>query len=403
MKVMRVERHIIKKNHPMYNIIDEYCFKSKDLYNFSNYQIRQMFIKDGSYIDDKKLSKLIKHEAPFKAIGSNSGQQTMKMLHLAWKSFFASIKDYGKNPSKYLGRPQLPKYLPKNGRYVWVLTNVQSKIVDGYLKFSFKPLHPFNKLIMTKATGKHMQTRFIPKGEHYVLEIVYEKEIIGVNDSEETKRIIGIDLGLNRLITTQNNIGAKPIAINGGKIKAINNFYNKEIAKYQSKAKKINKVDWTKRLQNITNKRNYKIDYLLHCASKKIVEYCVYYNIDTVVIGYNKGWKQRIKIGRISQKFVDITFLSFVSKLEYKLEEIGIKLIKTEESYTSKASFLDGDKLTKGEFSGRRVKRGLYKSGNGTLINADVNGAGNIIKKVFPNAFAEGIKDVGLHPKIINL
>lgn len=392
---------MIKRSNAMYKVVDEYCFKSKDLYNFSNYYIRQKYIQNGFYIDDKKLSKIIKHKEPFKAIGSNSAQQTMKLLHTAWKSFFASIKDYSKNPSKYLGRPQLPKYLPKNGRYVWVLTNVQSKIVDGHLKFSFKPLHPYNGMIRTKVTGKHMQTRFIPKGDHYVLEIVYEKEIVSCN--EDSKRIIGIDLGISRLATIQNNCGLKPISINGGKIKSINNFYNKEIAKYQSKAKKINKVYWTKRLQRITNKRNHKIEYLLHCASKKIVDYCVYYNIDTVIVGYNSKWKQNAAIGKTTQKFVDIPFRNLLSKLEYKLEELGIRLIMIEESYTSKASFLDEDKANKGtKFNGKRVKRGLYKSSKGTLINADVNGASNIIKKVFPKAF-DGIKDVGLHPKIISL
>jgi len=402
MKVDRVERHVINKNHIMYEIVDEYCFKSKDLYNFANYAVRQEYIKNGKYTPYPDSSKLLKTSDPFKSIGSNSAQMTLRLLHQNWKSFFAAIEDWSKNPNKYLGKPRIPGYLDKKGRYEWVLTNVQSKIVNGYLKFSFTPLKPFNDLIRTKVQGKHLQTRFIPKGDHYVMEIVYEKEI-SLESQKESKRIIGIDLGVNRFATVQNNVGLKPFAINGGDAKAINNYYNKQIAKYKSKAKKINKLEWTKRLQKITTKRNSKIDYFIHCASRHIVNYCIRNNIDTVVIGYNEGWKQNLKINN-NQQFVSLPFRNFVSRLEYKLKEIGVKVIKTEESYTSKASFPDGDEMIKGfKFSGKRIERGLYKTRSGKLINADVNGASNIIRKVFSNAFEDGIKGVHFHPVIINI
>ncbi|WP_310877122.1 RNA-guided endonuclease InsQ/TnpB family protein [Priestia megaterium] len=404
MNVNRVERHIINKNHKMYSVVNEYCFKSKNLYNFANYTIRQLFIKEQTYIDDRKLSKVIKHEDCFKDIGSNSGQQTLKLLHQNWKSFFAALKAYQKNPSSFLGRPQIPKYLKKDGRYVWVLTNVQSKIINGYLNFSFKPLHPFNGLVKTRIKEKHMQTRFIPKEDHYILEIVYQKEIL-LQIETESKRMIGIDLGISRFATVQNNIGLKPFAINGGHIKSYNSFYNKLASKYRQKAKKINKLDWTNTLQRLTTKRNNKMDYYMHCASKHIVDYCINNQIDTVVIGYNEKWKQNSKMSKINnQNFTGVPFSSFVSKLEYKLNDIGIKVIKTEESYTSKASFLDNDLMIKdNKFSGKRIKRGLYRSKNNTIINADVNGASNIIKKVFPNAFANGIEGLDLHPSIVNI
>lgn len=398
-KATRVEKHRINKDHKMYSIIDDYCFKSKNLYNFSNYVIRQEFIKNNKYISYNEMAKTMKHEEPFKDIGSNSGQHTLKMLHLNWKSFFVAIKDWGKNKEKYLGRPKLPKYLDKNGRYVWVLTNMQSKVIDGYLAFSFKPLKKFNGLFKTKVEGKHMQTRFIPEGLSYTMEIVYE---ISIPDNITSNRVVGIDLGVNRFATIQNNFGEKPIAINGGKIKSVNNYSNKLIAKYSSLAKKVNNLNWTLYLQKITDKRHNKIDYLIHNATKYIVSYCTAFNVGTVVIGYNEKWKQNINIGTTNQIFTHIPFQSFVSKLEYKLENKGIKLIKTEESYTSKASFIDGDQLSKGNFSGKRVCRGLYESKEGKLINADVNGASNIIRKVFPEAF-EGIKGVDLHPTIINI
>ena len=399
-KAVRVEKHVINIRHDMYHVVDDYCLKSKNLYNTANYLVRQEFINNNKYIGYPDSSKLLKMTNEFKDIGSNSAQMTLKLLNQNWKSCFAAIKDWRKNSHKYLGRPNLPRYLKKNGRYVWVLTNVQSKVIDGYLKFSFKPLKQYNNSVKTRIAGKHLQTRFIPKGSYYVLEIVYE--VLVPEPNKKNEKILGIDLGINRLATIQNNFGEKPISLNGRKLKSVNNFYNKQISKHRSIAKTVNKLDWTKRLQRITNKRSNIVDNLMHRATRYIVNYCKAYNVDTVVIGYNNKWKQNVTLGKTNQQFVSIPFQSFVSKLEYKLEEVGIKLIKTEESYTSKASFIDNDPLTKGIYSGKRIQRGLYRSKEGILINADINGASNIIKKVFPNAF-DGIKGVHFHPTIINL
>lgn len=385
----------------MYELIDEYSFKAKNLYNYANYTIRQEYITNQKFISYPYSSKLLKTSEAFKEMGSNSAQMTLRLLNQNWKSFFESLSDYKKNPSKYFGRPSIPQYLKKDGRHIFIMTNVQSKVIDGYLQFSFKPFKPFNNKIRTKINGKHMQTRFVPKGDHYVLEIVYETEVREYR--EATKRVVGIDLGISRFATIQNNFGSKPFCINGGEIKAINNYYNKKMGKCRRVAKKVNKMDWTSRQQKLTSKRHFKIENFLHNASKYITDYCKALDIDTVIVGYNPKWKQKSKIGKATQQFVSIPFEGFVSKLEYKLKDAGIKLIKTEESYTSKASFIDGDKLEKGNFSGSRIQRGLYKAKKGTLINADVNGASNIIKKVFPNAFADGIKDVHFHPTIMNV
>jgi putative transposase len=340
----------------------------------------------------------MKEAEPFKEIGSNSGQQTLKILEQNWKSYFAAIRDYKVNPHKYFNKPKLPNYLDKeHGRFVWVLTNVQSKIINGELAFSFKPVKPFNGLIKTKVEGKHMQTRIVPKNGSYILEIVYQIEI--PDAIVESNRILGIDLGLNNLITTQNNFGEKPFAINGKPIKSMNNFYNKKVSKIQSKLKKTNDRHWSNRLDKMLVKRNNKIDNYMHNATRWITDYCMTMKIDTVVIGKNKEWKQGLKM----KNFVAIPFEKLIEQLEYKLTENSIKVILTEESYTSISSFIDKDQLSKSKFSGKRIKRGLYKSSNGTFINADVNGAGNIIRKVFPKSFEDGIEGVGLHPVIINI
>ena len=386
----------------MFNICDEYCLKAKNLYNYANYIIRQEFINNGKYISYSKMTSRIKHDEPFKEMGSNSSQLTLRLLEKDWKSFFEASKGYNKNPRKYLGKPKIPKYKDKSGRHIAMFTNVQTRVRDGCLDFSFKPFKPYNNLIKTNMTGRLIQTRILPQGSCYVLEIVYE--INKKKPKQYNNRILGIDLGLNNFVTMVNNIGEKPIVINGKGIKSYNQYWNKETTRYKSLAKRNNGSNWTKELQRLTDKRENKMDYFLHCASKFIVNYCEGLGINTIVIGYNKGWKQDCKLGRTTQSFVQIPYYKFLLKLKYKCEDVGIKLITTEESYTSGTSFIDGESPTKSNYNkDRRIYRGLFKSEKGVLINADVNAAYQIIKKVFSNAYANGIAGVDLHPLVVNL
>ena len=402
MIVSRVEKHIIKKSHKMWKACDELCFQSKNLYNYANYLQRQRFIDGEKIFKYVELSKLLNQHETFTLLGSNSSQMTLRLLEKAWKSFFISIKDYRKNPNKYLGEPKLPSYKDKNGRYICVLTNLQSQIKDGYLYFAFKKLKPFNNMFKTNIQGKHMQTRIVPKGSCYVLEIVYEVE--APNITIESKNIVGIDLGLNNFATLTNNVEALPIVINGKGIKSYNQYWNKEIANLSSDLKKRHNQNWSNKLERLTQKRNNKMEYFMHCASKYIIDYCLSIRCDTIVVGYNKEWKQTCNINKNTQNFVQLPYYNFISKLKYKCEDVGIKFIETEESYTSGTSFIDNELPIKENYNkSRRIKRGLFKSNNGNLINSDVNGSYQIIKKVFPKAFADRIGDVYLHPIRVNV
>jgi len=462
MKSNRVEQHIIKKNSPDWKIIDELCFKSKNIYNYANYIIRQTFIitnllKDNKEVTqeqldflkwvnenvdkynenkkknlDKKQSKgqdlnkefksleyfnenhrscnydyidfITKQSEPFKDLGSNSSQQTLKVLDKNWKSFYEGIKDWSKHPEKYLGRPKLPKYKDKEkGRKELILTNVQSKIIDGYIFFSFNPLKSLNNKYKTNVNKKLMQTRFIPRGNTYVMEIVYEIDI--PEQIQHNKNIIGIDIGLDNLATIGNNIGLQPFIINGKTLKSMNQYYNKAKSKLQSDLKLKHDKNWSNKLQQLTNKRNNKINDYIHKASKYIIDWCIENKIDTVIVGKNINWKQESNLSKkVNQKFVGIPHDLFIQKTKYKCENVGINFIETEESYTSGTSFLDGEIPCKENYNiSRRIKRGLFKSNGGEIINADLNGAYQIIKKVFPNAFAKGIEGVGLHPVRVNL
>ena len=401
MVVQRVERHNICRGHPMWEECDKLCFQSKNLYNHANYILRQEFIKTSTVIKYNDMTFELKKTEVFKEIGSNSGQHVLKMLDKNWKSFLVTIKDYRKHPNKYLGEPKIPKYLKKNGRYVVVLTNWQTQIKDGCLFFAFKRLKSYNNMFKTRVKDKHLCTRIKPNGNSYILEIVYEQEI---DISQlENNHIASIDLGVNNLITLTNNIGVKPIIINGKKLKADNQFYNKEKARLQSISKKTNGINTTKRIQRLNDKRYWKIEYSLHKISKYIADWCVKYDIDKLVIGLNKEWKQECKL-KDAQGFIYLPYENLIGKIKYKLFDLGVEVILNEESYTSGTSFLDGEFPIKEKYNkSRRIKRGLFKANNGQLINSDVNGSLQIMKKVFPNAFADGIEGLDLVPIVVNL
>lgn len=384
-------------------MLDEFCYKSKNLYNYANYTIRQEFVNNGKWIRHNELDKILKQEGKdfdYKNMPlASTSQQCLKLLDKNWKSFFQSIKDYNKNRSKYLGRPKLPKYKSKNGRNILILTNQNCKINKCIIKFP----KAFKGFYLKTKVNNLQQVRIVPKDKYIVVEVVYR-----VNDIKQlidNNRYIGIDLGLDNFATITNNCGLIPLVINGKGLKSINQYYNKQISYYKSIAKKINKLDYTNKMKKLTFKRNNKVEDYIHKASRFIVDYCRNNEINTIIIGNNKNWKQNSKMSkRVNQNFINIPYYNFIQKVKYKAEEFGIQIIITEESYTSGTSFLDNELPIKENYNkSRRKHRGLFVSNNGIKINADVNGSYQIIKKVFPKAFADGIEGVGLHPFKVNL
>ena len=405
MVTKRVEQHLIKHPNPSWALIDDYCHRSKDLYNYANYLVRQEFINNGKWLHYKDIFNSCKSSEPYLSIGSNVGQATLRMLDKTWESFFKSVKDWKANPQKYLGRPKLPKYKEKDGRYVLGIDNIKFSILDGYIRFSWKPLKSLNDKFKTKISegSKLIQCRFVPRGSSYAMEIVYEIEV--PEQPTESKNIASIDLGIDNFVTTTNNIGLKPIAIKGGAIKSMNQYYNKQRASIQSELKLKNGRNNSKRLLEFTEKRNRKVKHFMHVVSKSVVDYCTQNNIDTLVCGYNQEWKQEVHLHKKeNQKFVAIPYETFINMLIYKCENVGVRFILAEESYTSGTSFIDGEQPTKENYNkSRRKKRGLFVSNDGNIINADVNGSYQIMKKVFPDAFANGVEGVGWHPSSMKI
>ena len=312
MKAQRVEKHYIKKNSKksIYNIVDTYCYYSKNVYNEANYIIRQNYIKSNKYINKYELQKEMQPMKCYKECGSQASQEAIKLVDRAWKSYFSAIKDWKNNPSKYLGMPEIPKYLPKEGRQVFILKNTQCAIKDGTFRISFKPFYKYS--VRTHVTGKLLQCRFVPRNEVYIMEVVYEIDIPDTIDTVP-RRIAGIDMGIKNLMTLATNCDVSPIALNGNPLKSINQYYNKQMAAMKSYVKKRNNINTSKSIRKFSQKRNQKVDNYIHNATKIIVEFCVENKIDTLVCGNNKNWKQESNMGKINnQKFLYIPYESII-------------------------------------------------------------------------------------------
>ena len=383
-------------------------------YDFLNY-----FFSSHYKPKDKKYTN------PYRDLDSQTSQQVLRNLFKDWKSYFKSIKAYNKDKSGFTGRPKLPKYKSKDGRIKTSFTNQRCRIKGNVVTFPKTDLVLKIGIDTTNLILK--EVRIVPNGSIYTIELVWDK-IIQKSKKLNEKAYIGIDLGLKNLATIVNNIGLQPIIINGKPLVAINQYYNKKKAKLQklmpfsvvaryNKSKGIleNKkiqLCYSKKIDKLTRKRNNKIEDYMHKTSKKIINYCIDNNIGNIVIGKNKQWKTNINLGRRNnQNFTGIPFNRLINMIQYKAEFFGIKVLVIEESYTSKSSFLDLDTLPKFSdnssvkpiFSGSRITRGLYKTKN-IVINADVNGAYNILRKVDFNLFSkEDIPKVKYIPRILNI
>jgi putative transposase len=398
-----VERHIIKQTDPRFVTIDAAAFASKNLYNAANYLVRQSFIAEGIYLDYHEMHERMKDHEAYQALPAKVAQWVLRMLDKNWQGYFAACAAWQEDPSRFLGHPKLPGYKDKQrGRNLLVYTT-QALSVPALRQGLIVPTM-LGIIIPTRQQQQHIQqVRIIPRIGLYVVEVIYEQEPIPAVVNLALRA--GVDIGLNNLATlTSDKPGFVPRIVNGRPVKSINQFYNKRRAEMQSH---LGEAHISRRLERVTIRRTRRIDHYLHTASRRIIDLLVAEGIGMLCIGKNPLWKQEVNLGRrTNQNFVSIPHARFIEMLTYKAQLVGIQVIVTEESYTSKASFLDADPLpvygtAEAEtptFSGRRVKRGLYRAGDGRHINADVNGAYNIIRKVAPDAFVRGSRGCVVHP-----
>lgn len=370
-----VEKQIIKRNHQYYKDIDRICFLSKNLYNSTLYTVRQHYKETEQYMNYNQVNALFtkNNQVDYCALPRKVSKCTQILLDKNYKSFFKKVK------TDNTCKP--PKYLDKiNGRQITMYCKqALSFKKDGFVKLSSTNIYV--------KTNKNVQfVRLIPKNGYYVIEIGYIVE--DVDTKPNNNKFAAIDLGINNLATLTSNTFS-PIIINGRPLKSINKYYNELQSRTKSKLEKTNKQKTSNRLKSYCRIRDNKINDYFHKASRFIVNHLVSTNVNTLVIGYNKGWKQDIKMWKDDkQNFVYIPFFKFIQMLEYKCNLVGINVIIHEESYTSKTSFRYQDYIPTYNIddynfqpTGKRIKRGLFKDKDGTIINADVNGSYNIMRK----------------------
>lgn len=390
-----VEKQIIKSSNPLYKELDNLCFLSKNLYNVTLYTIRQHYFDTNKY---KSYFSIVsdftkENQVDFRALPAKVSRYTIRLVDQNMKSFFALLKK--KQANQYTNPVHLPKYLDKTkGRQV-VRYNKQSLSFkkDGFVKLSKSDIE-----FQTKVPKNEIQyLELVPCGNHVKVLIGYYKTKKKLNNKQ--KRIASIDIGQNNLMTVTSNV-FHPVIYNGKPIKSVNQFYNKIRAKEQSELKKVNNVNWSQKLGRLSLWRENQINNYFHKVTTHFVNYCIVNNIDTVIIGRNIGWKDSINLGkRANQNFVTIPFVRLYDLLKYKLELNGINYIETEESHTSKCSFIDKEKICHHEsYVGRRIKRGLFMSKDGKKYNADINGSLNILRKYMTKI---GAYTDGLHEELV--
>ena len=371
------ERHIVTPNNPLFSECDNLSFLAKNLYNSTLYYQRQSLF-ESNFQNYYSVNREFTHtnQPDYRALPAKVSKQVQMLVDKNFKSYFALVRK--KNKEDYSPKVKPPKYLDKTeGRCtVPYPKDALSLKVEGYVKLSKTSI-----TIKTNVPKESIQgARIVPKGNHYVIEILY-KVVSKPLRSELPKRVAFIDPGLNNLMTVTSNC-FNPILVNGRPLKAINQLANKEIAKLKSNLS-VRGLYTSPLLQFVYSKRARRITDMLHKITTQLVSHLDSHNIDTVIFGHNIGQKQDINLGEVTnQNFVHIPFTQLIAQLQYKCQLKGIKFILTDESHTSKCSFLDKESVEHHEkYKGKRVKRGLFKTSKGILINADVNGSLNIGRK----------------------
>lgn len=389
-----VEQHVINQKDARFALIDVAAFAAKNLYNAANYIIRQAFIFDGVSLNYHEINRRMKATEQYRALPRKVSQQVLMLLDKNWQSYVAAIKRWCETPDAFTGKPRFPGYLDKTrGRFTLVYTR-QALSKPALARQIIRP-SGLNISVRTRQTGI-AQVRIVKRSGFYVVEVIYERAVSPAAVHPEL--VAGVDIGLNNLAAiAANKSGFTPVLVNGRPLKHINQCYNKRKAQLQAK---LGTPGTTALMERITTRRTRRITHYLHTHSHRIIELLVEEGIGTLVIGKNDGWKQEIALGRrTNQNFVQVPHARFIEMLTYKAEMVGIKVVVINESHTSKCSFFDNEPVTHHEqYAGRRIQRGLFRTRDGRLINADVNGAYNIIRKAIPNAFGNGIGGVVGHP-----
>ncbi|MBN1801106.1 MAG: transposase [Candidatus Lokiarchaeota archaeon] len=384
--------------------LDLLCLISKKLYNQANWYVRQDFFHLENWLTYQDLNFILQDTDNYKLLKAQSSQQLLRVVEKNWKSFFKAIKEWRVNRSKFNGRPAPPRY-KKEGYKLVIFTNQNSKIskdkiiltMSSQFKKAFPEFAHALEISIPQYKNKsfkdYQQVRILPRKKCYEVEIVYNP--LEKKRELDKNKYLSIDFGLNNLITAVENGNSRPFIISGRILKSINQHWNKRKARLHS-IKDKQEIQWTDQLDTITITRNDRVRDYMHKTARFIVEYCVNNEIGTICLGDLKNIKKNIRMGRQNnQNFVTIPIQKLKQIITYKAQLVGIHVEEVDESYTSKCSSLDLEPIQKREiYIGKRIKRGVFRGSN-FLLNADVNGALNIMRKVIGDDFIKTLSDRG--------
>ena len=368
------------------------CHLSKNLYNEALYSVRQYYFTEHKHLSYESNYHECKNSENYKALGTDIAQQTMEVVDRNFKSFYTLIEK-AKEGNYQFKQIRMPHYLPKDGYFSLIIPRISIKNGSFAIPMSraFKKEHGEVRFeIPPNIESKELcEVRIHPRNNAKFFEIEYIYEQPEIEVELNVDKYMAIDFGLDNLATCVTNDGASMI-FDGKQLKSYNRLYNKENARLQSEKDKAKIKGFTRRQALNTRKRNRRINHAMSVAVSRIIKYCLKNQIGNLIVGYNLDWKRNIEIGKVNnQSFVQIPHGLLRQKLKYQCELYGINYVEQEESYTSKASFFDDDELPtynadnpqNYQFSGKRISRGQYRTKRGYVLNADVNGALNILRK----------------------
>jgi len=403
------ERHLIKPNHQLYRTLDDLTFKAKNLYNHGLYLYRQSYFAhkenpDVPILTWAKIDNLLRKQghSDVCALPSKVANAVLKNLGENISSFWKLVRL--KNEGGLAQKPRLPHYLHKtDGRYPLSFNYQTFGTKRGSNNELFLCPKGINLPIPTKVANPK-QVRIVPDHNNFIIEVIYDAQ---ERAPKSTSKYAGIDLGVDNFATITFSTQNKPLIIKGLELKSINQGYNRLIAKAQSLLPDSLKI--SKPIHRLWSRRSWILKTKIHQMTAFLSTLFDEMQVEKVFIGKNTGWKQNLPFGKkVKQRFAYLPYETFIEQLRYKCQLRGITVVVQEESYTSKASFLDNDNIPvygeteNPQFSGRRIKRGLYRSGNGQLINADVNGSYNILRKGLANSRLPFEADSPLiHPLVV--
>ncbi len=392
----KTQKNHIRCNKQTYRLLRILCHVSKNLYNYALYHIRQHYFNTQQYLRYESVYHIVKENKNYRLLPSQVAQQTLLCVDEAFKSFFKLLvaKKEGKTDKKV----SIPKYLPKDGMFLLSFPKDQFKVEKDKVRLSlgrnfyreFGVRHLYFDLPANILGKRIKEVRILPKfhGRWFEIEYVYEE--VTQSYKLDRNKYLSIDLGLDNFASVVDTIGTA-FLIEGRYIKSINRWYNKERARLQSIYSKQG-IKYGSKLAKISLKRQHVVDNFLNQAVSLIIMHCLNNQIGTIVIGKMKDIKQEINLGRVNnQNFVSIPYDKFKRKLRAKCEEYGIEYIEEDESFTSQ--MCSRCKVVR---KGNRKYRGLYVCKDcGNVMNADINGAINILAKVAGESAAKQIVSSG--------